>query len=237
MTLALLSERMAGAAENMATDFLLLQRAELTTPCLRHYGWHRPAFTFGYSQRLEFVQSQLPPDEPVELCRRPTGGGLVDHRNDWTYALVVPRPHPLYELRAIESYRTVHASLTAALLAMGCPAGLQETCEPCDPEAEPGPAGVCFVRPELYDVVRTDRPEKIAGAAQKRTRRGLLLQGSIHRAAAGPVDWAAFSDAFAESLARAIGATAKPATWPELSDEELAALTEQYASPEWNGHR
>ncbi|MCU6551020.1 lipoyl protein ligase domain-containing protein, partial [Klebsiella pneumoniae] len=92
MTLDLLPTRTGGAAENMATDFLLLQRYSNETHArFRHYGWHRPAFTFGYSQKIAFVRAQLPADTPVELCRRPTGGGVVDHRDDWTYALVIPR--------------------------------------------------------------------------------------------------------------------------------------------------
>ena len=88
--LALLPYRTGGAAENMATDFLLLQRAATDHPMLRHYEWRRPAFTFGYSQKRAFIQSQLPTDAPFDLCRRPTGGGLVDHREDWTYSLIVP---------------------------------------------------------------------------------------------------------------------------------------------------
>ena len=87
MQLDILPARLAGAAENMATDFLLLKRypADRTSHArFRHYGWHRPAFTFGYSQKIAYVRSQLPTDITPELCRRPTGGGVVDHRNDWT---------------------------------------------------------------------------------------------------------------------------------------------------------
>jgi hypothetical protein len=79
MTLEILPVRTGGAAENMAIDFLLLQRyppspglrraspqgdqladpvagrqagqlAEL--PRFRHYEWRGPAFTFGFSQKI-----------------------------------------------------------------------------------------------------------------------------------------------------------------------------------------
>ena len=96
MTLETLPVRTAGAAENMAADFLLLRRHPRPAVArFRHYGWRAPAFTFGYSQRIAFVREQLAAAvagevRPPELCRRPTGGGVVDHRDDWTYALVIP---------------------------------------------------------------------------------------------------------------------------------------------------
>lgn len=237
MTLALLPDRTGGAAENMATDFLLLQRAATDHPLLRHYEWHRPAFTFGYSQKLAFIQSQLPADEPVDLCRRPTGGGLVDHRDDWTYTLIVPRAHPLYAARAIESYRAVHAAVAESLAVLGCPASLKTECEPCTPETESGPAGVCFTRPELHDVINVKTGEKIAGAAQKRTKRGLLFQGSLSRRAAKIIDWDAFAETFSQRLAIAMSSEAKPSGWPFLEEEELSGLTEIYSGSEWNAQR
>ncbi|HEY9154885.1 MAG TPA: lipoate--protein ligase family protein, partial [Opitutaceae bacterium] len=131
MRLDVLPQRSAGAAENMATDFMLLQRyPETGYARFRAYGWHRPAFTFGYSQKIAFVRSQLPPDERLELCRRPTGGGVVDHRNDWTYALVIPRGHDVEATPAIESYRLVHAAIADALRKQGQEADLKQRCEP-----------------------------------------------------------------------------------------------------------
>ena len=235
--LALLPDRTGGAAENMATDFLLLQRAATDHPMLRHYEWRRPAFTFGYSQKRAFIQSQLPTDAPFDLCRRPTGGGLVDHREDWTYSLIVPRAHPLYAARAIESYRAVHAAVTEALVALGCPALLKTACEPCAPGTETGPAGVCFTRPELYDVINARSGEKIAGAAQKRVKRGLLFQGSLWRPAAAGLDWDAFADAFSQRLATVIGGAATASGWPSLEEEELSVLIETYSDDAWNGQR
>ena len=74
MVLEILPTRTAGAAENMAVDFLLLQRyPRERAPRFRHYEWRAPAFTFGYSQKIAFVREQLPPGETFDLCRRPTG--------------------------------------------------------------------------------------------------------------------------------------------------------------------
>jgi lipoate-protein ligase A len=249
MNLDLLPTRNASAAENMAVDFLLLQRyPDATAPRFRHYGWHRPAFTFGYSQKIAFVRTVLPQDGPFDLCRRPTGGGLVDHRDDWTYALVIPRGHPLEELRATQSYREVHACLAETLRLQGVPA----VTKPVDSSAESGtrsttagtpseaPAleGICFEHAEFHDVVHATSGKKIAGAAQKRNKRGLLFQGSIWRPAAGPgVDWDRFQEDFTRQLAATLGAQTAPAPWPEYNEDEVNGLVDQYSSPEWTDHR
>jgi lipoyl(octanoyl) transferase len=237
MTLHLLPTRSAGAAENMATDFLLLQRyPDEHAARFRHYGWHRPAFTFGYAQKINFVRSQLPADQPLELCRRATGGGIVDHREDWTYALVIPRGHPLEEIRATTSYREVHETLAAALRSQGVPAVTKPVNEA--PAIDPSGPGVCFQRAEVFDVVNERTGEKIAGAAQKRNKRGLLFQGSIWRPAVGAtIDWEKFGEDFSAGLARALNCAATPTPWPDLNEEELSGLIDQYASPEWTEQR
>jgi lipoate-protein ligase A len=245
MNLALLPARTSGAAENMAVDFLLLQRyPEPATPRFRHYGWRGPAFTFGYSQKIAAVRESLAAVEPpYELVRRATGGGVVDHRDDWTYALVIPRGHPLEELRATQSYRTVHEALAAALCAQGV-AALVKPCieEPDTDTAPPGPAGVCFQRAEIYDVVHDRTDKKIAGAAQKRNKHGLLFQGSVWRPAAQAgdgmaIDWDRFEEDFTAGLAAALGAEAQPTPWPDFHEDDVSGLVEQYSSTEWTEHR
>ena len=239
MQLDLLPYRVGGAAENMAVDFLLLQRYPVAENArFRHYDWHRPAFTFGYSQLVGFVREQLPPGETVELCRRPTGGGVVDHRNDWTYALVIPREHDLYEARATESYRLVHACIAKTLQALNQPAQLKEPATNAATGQTGFGPGVCFTRAENYDVVHPHTGDKIAGAAQKRSKQGLLFQGSIARGAVSSgLDWDHFTDLLVTDLSAALGLAQVTTPWPEIPEEELSALTEQYSSTEWTEFR
>ena len=234
MTLHVLPTRTGGAAENMAVDFLLLQRYPgAAMPRFRHYGWRTPSVTFGYSQKIAFVREQLPAGEPLDLCRRPTGGGVVDHRDDWTFSLVIPRGHPLEDVRATQSYREIHECLAAALQRQGVPAVTKKAVEPPHPSGPLGP-GVCFQRAELFDVIHERTGEKIAGAAQKRNKHGLLVQGSLWRpSVGGALDGDRLRDEFAEMLGRILGGNATETPWPELNDEEVTALTEQYASSEW----
>lgn len=235
MILEVLPERSGGAAENMAADFMLLQRYPREGVArYRHYGWRHPSFTFGYSQKIEFVRGQLPAGEPLDLCRRPTGGGVVDHRDDWTFALVIPRGHPLEEVRATQSYRAVHEVLAASLRKVGVPVTLKPVADPAGAAEPGGPAGVCFERAEIFDVIHTDTRAKIAGGAQKRNKRGLLFQGSIWKPAAGAsVDWDQFADEFVARLAGALEAAPVPTPWPDFDESEVEGLVEQYGSPEW----
>jgi len=255
--LDVLPTRTGGAAENMAVDFLLLKRYPAGGrgggghARFRHYGWHRPAFTFGYSQKIDYARAQLPADGSdggdggvrMELCRRPTGGGVVDHRDDWTYALVIPREHALCEAPASESYRVVHACIADALGALGERVILKKEADGAD--GETGGAGgsnatptVCFERAERFDVVRADTGKKIAGAAQKRAKEGLLFQGSLARTAVSrELDWDAFEAEFTGRLAKALGAEAVECPWPELAEHEVEGLVEQYSGDEWNAFR
>ena len=235
MRLHLLPVRQGSAAENMAADFLLLQRyPDSGDARFRHYGWHRPSYTFGYSQRIEWVRAQLAGREPYDLCRRPTGGGVVDHTDDWTYALVIPRGHSLEELRATESYRIIHAAIADALVAQGVPTVLKQP----DPSSLATGPGLCYEQAEIHDVISSATGAKIAGAAQKRNKHGLLFQGYISRPNAGPaVDWDRFHEDFTAGLGRALDLEAVPTPWPEFREGEFEALIEQYSTPEWLEYR
>ena len=97
-----------------------------------------------------------------------------------------------------------------------------------------GPAGVCFERAEIFDIVHAVTGAKIAGGAQKRNKRGLLFQGSVWKpAAADNLDWDGFGEDFAARLADALGAQASPCPWPEFNEDEANGLVERYSSPEW----
>lgn len=232
MPLDHLPARSDSAAANMAADFLLLQHyPDPLHARWRHYNWHRSAITFGYGQKIADVRAQLGEEVSLlDLCRRPTGGGIVDHRDDWTYALVIPAKHDLGAARAAESYTAVHQALADTLNAQACPAMLQ-------PPESVKPAGkgtaVCFTHAEPADVIHATTRAKIAGAAQKRSKRGLLFQGSIARSAVGEIDWDQFEDDFDAALATLLQESALSASWPETWDETVDALADDYRTEAW----
>ena len=152
----------------MAMDEALLETApQCGHAVLRFYSWTEPAATFGYSQKFAdaAAMTRLRP-----LVRRPTGGGLVPHDADWTYSLVFPPQHPWYHFKAVESYRRVHEWIRDAFAGLSVPTTLA-------PESQIEIPGQCFVGAEKFDLLWHGR--KIAGAAQRRTRAGLLIQGSV----------------------------------------------------------
>lgn len=152
----------------MALDEALLEGApQIAQPVLRFYGWTEPAASFGYSQKYSEVAAvtRLRP-----LVRRPTGGGLVPHDADWTYSLIFPPQHSWHRIKAIESYERVHAWISGAFAKLSVPTTLSPCCQKEIP-------GQCFVGAEKFDLLWHGK--KIAGAAQRRTRNGLLIQGSV----------------------------------------------------------
>lgn len=156
------------AAWNMAMDEALLESGPRhQRPILRFYGWTEPAASFGYFQKYAEVErlTHLRP-----LVRRPTAGGIVPHDADWTYCLVFPAIVDWYGLSAMESYCRVHSLLQQAFTLLDVSTELAPT------PLKTGP-GQCFVGHEQADLLFGGR--KIAGAAQRRRKDGLLIQGSV----------------------------------------------------------
>jgi lipoyl(octanoyl) transferase len=233
-----LSTGLDTATGNMARDLHLLDHfVEARSLRFRSYGWLGEAFTFGYAQKHSWILTQIPSLEaPPQLIRRPTGGGLVDHRHDWTYALVLPAGHPAHHGPAEGVYAKVHAVLAEAVSAHGIPATLASARPANIPS---GLQGQCFASPEPCDAILTGTTRKIAGAAMKRNRHGLLLQGSMDKSLVPAIrDWEAFTREVCQGFARAFEASAPlPFPEPPHDEEHLRKLREHFSSEAWNRRR
>jgi lipoate-protein ligase A len=184
-TWLLLNSGSCPPAFNMALDEALLESmSRLGRPVLRFYGCTESAATFGYFQKFAEVEraTHLRP-----LIRRPTGGGIVPHNADWTYSLAFPPGHEWHSLKAGESYRRVHEWIQAAFAKLNVPTELASA-RHSSPDTR-HPAKGCFVGHEKSDVLW--HKKKIAGAAQRRNKLGLLIQGSVQPPAisSSPSDW------------------------------------------------
>jgi lipoate-protein ligase A len=153
------------AALNMAIDEALLEN--VTESTIRFYHWDHPALSFGYFGRFTEVATH---STRRDLVRRWTGGGIVFHGHDLTYSIVIPAVDPAFCESSMSIYEKIHSSIRAAFAADGRFVELAIN-------GTPKISDNCFANPVRADVLSNGR--KVAGAAQRRTRRGLLQQGSI----------------------------------------------------------
>jgi lipoate-protein ligase A len=213
-------------AFNMAFDEALLEFApQLNLPVLRFFEWQEKAASFGYFQKIAEIESATP---LRPLVRRPTGGGLVPHDADWTYSVTIPPSHTWYELRASESYERMHQWIQRAFAKLEVPTELA----PCRRKETPGQ---CFAGYEQSDVLWLGR--KIAGAAQRRTKTGLLIQGSIQPQPTGVLR-TAWESAMCDAATAEWSAEWHERELPEELRQRAAALVEtKYSRDEYNQRR
>jgi lipoate-protein ligase A len=160
------------AAMNMAIDEAILESTR--DPLIRFYRWQIPALSFGYFGRFADVANH---QKERDLVRRWTGGGIVFHGEDLTYSLVIPSGHLSFRQSSTWIYENIHRALCNALRETGQRVVVAASAA-SDGRNDIGDAGCsCFANPVRADVMMNGR--KVAGAAQRRTRRGLLQQGSI----------------------------------------------------------
>jgi lipoate-protein ligase A len=205
--------------EAMAVDEWLLATVE--SPVLRIYDWLGDWGSVGYFGDLEAARATF---SGVDWVRRWTGGGTVDHRADWTYSVITPERETLAGMRGAESYRAIHAALAEALQAEGMDARLSTGAE------ETGSAA-CFENPVNHDIIDA-AGRKIAGAGQRRTKRGLLHQGSLARMA-DPV----LSRQRAESLASVMAGQWDFREFHPLEEFIAERVAARYGLPAWTERR
>jgi lipoate-protein ligase A len=200
------------AALNMAVDEALFVTA--TAPVLRFYQWRRPSISFGYFGRYQEVAAEA---GDREIVRRWTGGGTVPHGDDLTYSVVIPSSHPFFQQSSTEIYQAVHDAICRALAINGVEALLAK-------EAAPKISESCFANAVRADVLSGGR--KIAGAAHRRSRAGLLHQGSIQRGD--------LPEAFRADLAAILCPHYERLTLPpEIRERATEIADTKYATSEW----
>ena len=216
----------------MAIDEVLLESVK--KPSIRFYRWDHPALSFGYFGKFEEVSGYI---GRRDIVRRWTGGGIVLHGEDLTYALVIPENHSLFRQPPTAIYRMAHRALCDVLQAGGHPAELVPVAAVYQSRRSRAKADdrrkqlhsavierACFSNPVRADVMINGR--KVAGAAQRRTRRGLLQQGSIQNV-----------ELTADFVACLIDKLSPHCSAHELTNRILERASEvaeqKYATPAW----
>lgn len=173
------SEKPQDASLNMAIDEILLNNiSTINSPVIRIYLWEKIGFTCGAFQNDEIINSYKSSHQLKYLNRRPTGGGIVPHGvNDFTYSIILPKDHVHSQLQPRKLYLKIHEVILKLLIAYtdktACLAHNNNVAKtPTIPKE-------CFATPVENDVLING--EKVAGSAQKRSRLGILIQGSIQK--------------------------------------------------------
>lgn len=202
----------------MAVDEWLLE--SIVCPVLRVYEWKGKWGSLG---RFCCLNQAIDNNSSVCWIRRSTGGGIVDHQNDWTYSLVIPETENLARIGANESYKQIHETLAVVL---------SDRFKLVDSiEAKAGLGGICFEKPVISDVV-DNVGNKVAGAGQRRTKQGLLHQGSVIGKCES-TDSIDRSKRFAGLLTD---------HWEQVEivipgDRIAEKIAERYGNPDWTGRR
>lgn len=210
----------------MAIDEALLDAMpRLGRAVLRFYSWSEPAASFGYFQKFSEVERRV---ALRPLVRRPTGGGIVPHDHDWTYSASFPVSSHWYDLKATESYCHIHQCIRDAFGKLGISTELAASARIAAP-------GECFAGYEKSDVLWHGR--KIAGAAQRRNRCGLLIQGSVQPPPI-PLSREAWESALIDGFNARLGCVGKPFDLDELLEARVKQLVEQkYGCDSFNRKR
>lgn len=160
------------AGQNMALDEALLTGLEgQALPVLRLYGWE-PSVSFGRFQKVaESINITALQSKNLGATRRMTGGGALVHGGDLSYSLVFPRSLT-EELGVKESYRMLCRFLLHFYDRLGLEAWFA-----VDAGLEGHRSPVCLASNEPYDLVING--QKMGGNAQRYTKQGVLIHGSI----------------------------------------------------------
>lgn len=156
------------AEKNMDVDQRLL--ASLQEPLVRLYGFPPDSATYGYfvDPRKILTPYAL---KTLSLGRRPTGGGIIFHRYDAAFSILLPKEHRFFSDNTCDSYQIINAKVADVLTRFcGKKVELAHNCQT-------GRVSFCMARPTQFDL--TLEGKKIGGAAQRRGKQGLLHQGSV----------------------------------------------------------
>lgn len=139
-----------------------------------NWGGFTPAATFGYAQFGTSAAEQILAAGIKEYTRRPTGGGIVLHKDDLTFSLFFM---PQNAARPADIYANLHRGIKDEFIKKGLTLGTYDKAS----DYRPSPGGVsadCFTNPVSDDLLGPDG-QKVLGGAIRRFGNAVLYQGSL----------------------------------------------------------
>ncbi len=165
--------------EVMEKDSALLAALDPNGPLLIHfYEWASPCLTFGHfidpSKHLHMKKLE---ERGIELARRPTGGGIIFHLSDFAFSIFVPSNHHCFSSNPLASYAFINRQVLCAIFDQSPQSADAMLLDRPLSQSEAEGSAFCMAAATQYDLLLDGR--KIGGAAQRRTKRGILHQGSV----------------------------------------------------------
>ncbi len=129
-------------------------------------------------------------------------------------------------------YGIIHEGLGQALRILG----IETSLKPCS-NPKSGIPGDCFREPVGLDLMDESGLNKIAGAAMKLTRHGVLVQGALELKDWPEADHEKIENAFTPILAQELGESICPTDWSENFETECSENVRIFSSTAWNFDR
>lgn len=238
-----LPDSRASGAWQMAADDWMLGRAEAGECLVRIYEFETPTVSLGYFQACVRLKT-VPSLAGLPWVRRQTGGDLLVHDRELTYAVAAPA-EALCGTRDLPT--RVHRAVSDWLKrqGIGCV---------CQPEAgkisrDGAPAGMlCFLHPAAGDVMFNEC--KVMGSAQRKRNGAVLQHGSLLLGTCPAAPWlpgladlgaptaGIGPDGLAGCLEIALGGKACHMAWGDEAEIQIKELAKsRYLNSEWNESR
>ena len=198
---------------------------ELLDTTLRD-GEQTPGVAFTPAEKFEIARILI---SHLRIDRLEIGSARVSDGEREALAAILKWAEHRGSLDRMESYRAVHGPIMRAIMCLGKGAHLA----PDLGEKHDRATLQCFVSPSPNDVIASDGI-KLAGAAQRRTRKGILHQGSVSLNASDS-GRSPIVDAIRRAFAGELGFIYEPFPVPDflLKDAEQLARR-KYATDAWN---
>lgn len=163
----------------MAKDSDLLSQLDPQDPLFLHfYQWNCPCLTYGYfTDPFLHLNQEALRHYGLQIARRPTGGGIIFHLSDLSFSVLVPANHPHFSLNTLENYAWINQKVVEAITPFILESRKLQLLQK-EPECLSRDClAFCMAKPTQYDLFLDGK--KVGGAAQRRTKQGLLHQTSL----------------------------------------------------------
>lgn len=161
----------------MDKDAYLLAQLEFTRqPILHFYEWEKPSLTYGYFTNPHVHLNTDVELKELQMARRPTGGGIIFHLSDLAFSILLPSNHPKISLNTLENYALINEKVAEAVVNFS-QSNLETTLHSIKTTLPGKIEPFCMAKPTIYDILI--KGKKVGGAAQRRTKSGLLHQASL----------------------------------------------------------